>query len=190
MSAEAWSAEAFEHRYQQQPDPWDFRTSPYEQGRYRAIVDALDRPRYRFAYEPACSVGELTCRLARVCDRVRAVDVSPTAVAAACERCADLPGVEVEVASVADDDIPPVDLVVFSELGYYFDEGELDVTIDRLVSSMEPGGCLVACHWLGHSEDHRLHGTTVHQHLSGHPTLLPRLHQDHEGFVLDTWMRR
>jgi hypothetical protein len=55
---------------------------------------------------------------------------------------------------------------------------------------MEPGADLVACHWLGHSEDHPLHGSTVHQRIDRHPSLVPRLHEDHDGFVLDAWTRR
>ncbi len=185
-----WSPEAFEDRYRRAADPWDFRSSPYEQDRYDRTVGALARSRYRSGFEPACSVGELTWRLSQRCDHLRAVDVSPTAVAAARELCGGLDGVEFAVGSVQDDASTGHDLVVFSELGYYFDVDELDAVVDRLTQSMEPGADLVACHWLGHSEDHRLHGSTVHERIARHPSLVARLHEDHDRFVLDAWTRR
>lgn len=184
-----WSPAAFEERYRRAPDPWAFRSSPYEQRRYERIVAALDRPRYRSGYEPACSVGELTWRLATRCDHLRAVDVSATAVAATRELCRGLPGVEVAVGSVADEATTGHDLVAFSEVGYYFTVTELDAVIDRMVSALVPGGDLVACHWLGHSPDHQLHGSVVHERLAAHPALDRRLHEDHDGFVLDAWNR-
>lgn len=188
-TVEPWSPAAFEERYQRAPDPWAFRSSAYEQGRYDRIIAALDRPRYRSAFEPACSVGELTWRLAGRCDHVRAIDVSPTAVAAAAELCRGLPGVEVAVGSVADDRSTGHDLVAFSEVGYYFDVDQLDQVVDRLVQALVPGGDLVACHWLGESADHRLHGSEVHERLAAHPALDLRLHEEHDGFLLDGWTR-
>ena len=79
--------EDFERLYARSPDPWDFRTSPYEQGRFDAIIGTLGRERYARAFEPACSIGELTLRLARRCDHVDAIDLSPTAVAETQRRC-------------------------------------------------------------------------------------------------------
>jgi hypothetical protein len=81
------SPQAFEDRYRRCADPWNFRSSPYEQDRYRRTVGALARPSYRSGFEPACSVGELTWPLSPPCDKLRAIDVSATAVAAARERC-------------------------------------------------------------------------------------------------------
>jgi SAM-dependent methyltransferase len=191
-SGEPWSAESFERRYRDDPDPWDFAGSPYEQARYDAIVDALGRARYRRAYEPGCSVGVLTERLARRCDHVRALDVSATAVGAARRRCASSPHVQIEVGSVMDPPGGRYDLVVFSELGYYFDTAALDGLIAELGRAVSPGGELVACHWLGESADHRLAGDEVHQRL--HRGLGARFAPVHHvrtpGFVLDGWQAR
>ncbi|CAN5558892.1 SAM-dependent methyltransferase [soil metagenome] len=189
MSVDPVSAEAFEERYRRSPDPWDFRSSEYETGRYDQTIAALGQQHYRSAFEPGCSIGELTWRLATRCDRVLAIDVSETAVATARERCRQLPGVRVEVGSVADLGGDDLDLVVFSEVGYYFTLPELEVVVDQLVGSLEPGGELTACHWLGHSEDHLLHGQEVHDCVSRHPDLARRLHEDHDGFVIDSWIR-
>lgn len=187
MSVEPWSPAAFEERYRRAADPWDFADSPYEQGRYQAIIDSLPRARYRFAFEPGCSIGELTWRLSQRCDRVLAIDVSETAAAAATERCRQLPGVEVRVGSVADHVATGLDLVVLSEIGYYFTVAELDDVLDRLVGALGPGDDLVACHWTGRSPDHRLSGHTVHERLDAHPGLRAGHHADHDGFLIATF---
>lgn len=190
MSAEPWSPASFEVRYQHDPDPWDFASSSYEQGRYRSIMGALPRPRYRSAYEPGCSIGELSVMLAGRCERLTAVDVSATAVAQAQRRCADLPGVDVAVGSVTDPRDGRYDLVVMSEIGYYFTEPRLDRVIDLLVGVLEPGGDLVACHWTGASCDHILSGAQVHAHLAARTDLVQVSAEDHEGFLLAAWTHR
>lgn len=179
----------FEPRYRADGDLWHLATSPYELDRYQRTLDVLERPRYRSAYEPGCSVGVLTSLLAARCDRVVAVDVAPTAVALARERCIDVPNVDLRVGSMLDDPGGGHDLVVFSEVGYYVDLDTLGEVVDRLVAALDAGGELVACHWLGHSDDHRLHGDDVHEAIDHHPDLQHLRHERHEGFRLDTWRR-
>ncbi|WP_421118633.1 SAM-dependent methyltransferase [Aquihabitans daechungensis] len=193
MDDAPWSPAAFEARYAADADPWSFASSAYEQGRYAAILAAL-RPaphRYRLGFEPACSVGVLTQRLLARCDRLVATDVSPSAVVEASRRCGHRPGLRIDVAAVEDGpgtlDLP--DLVVFSELGYYFDRAGLGAVVERLIRTTAPGGDLVACHWTGDSPDHRLHGSEVHEVLTG--SLADRgthvRSEVHDGFVLDSW---
>ncbi len=192
MPDSPWSPAAFEDRYTSDADPWSFASSPYELGRYDAIMDALRPPphRYRRCFEPACSVGVLTRQLVERCDELLATDVSPTAVASARRRCGDRPGLRIEVGSVQGGPRPgQPDLLVFSEVGYYFDRLELRDLVDRLVLELAPRGDLVACHWTGESPDHRLHGSEVHEVLSG--VLVDRgaylRSEVHEGFLLDSW---
>jgi Nodulation protein S (NodS) len=61
----------FEGMYSGDPDPWDFEGSPYEQRKYSLTMASLPRPRYRFAFEPGCSIGVLTSMLAGRCNRHR-----------------------------------------------------------------------------------------------------------------------
>lgn len=196
MREAPWSPAAFEERYRGADDPWSFATSAYELGRYAAIEAAL-RPaphRYRSGYEPGCSVGVLTARLADRCDALRATDVSATAVARARSRCGDRPGLTIEVGSVQDG--PPAgtspDLIVFSEVGYYLDRDELHGVVDRLAAAAAPGADLVACHWTGESADHRLAGSEVHAVVR--EVLAPladALHEEvHDAFVLGSWRLR
>ncbi|QXC62213.1 nodulation S family protein [Aquihabitans sp. G128] len=189
MSVEPWSAEAFEQRYQGDADPWDFAGSPYEQGRYASILASLGRPSYGRAYEPGCSVGELTALLAPRCAELVATDVSATAVDRARARCRDLAGVTLATGSVTDAPPAPLDLVVLSEVGYYLSTVELAEVAGALGAALAPGGELVACHWLGESPDHQLHGTTVHRVLADSlPSRLARTrHVSAPGFTIDRW---
>lgn len=184
------SPEAFEARYASDPDPWQFATADYERRRYASLLATLARARYRSAYEPACSIGELTVRLGDRCDRLRAVDVSSTAVAAAQARCRNIESVTVELGSVADEVDLDFDLIVFSEVGYYFGISALDSVIGLLVAALVPGGEFVACHWTGQSDDHRLSGQLVHERIGLNNDLDRISGREHEGFVLESWRRR
>jgi hypothetical protein len=81
------------------------------------------------------------------------------------------------------------DLIVFSELGYYFDTGELARLRDRARDSLVPNGVLVAVHWLGVSEDHVLSGDAVHRVLRAGQGLRRIAQFRDGGFRLDTWER-
>lgn len=189
-SSNPCSAEAFEAKYAADPDPWRFASSPYELGRYDALLAVMERTHYRSGYEPGCSIGVLTRRLARRCDSLLAVDVSPTAVAMARERCHDLPNVDLNVAEVGDVGTAGFDLVVLSEIGYYFELKVLDDLLGKLAGSLVPSGELVACHWTGRSIDHVLAGEVVHRQIAANRDLLLGRSQVHEGFLLETWFRR
>ena len=63
----------FEALYAADPDPWDFETSAYEQAKYDATIAALPPGPISTALEVGCSIGVLTERLARPCDRLLAV---------------------------------------------------------------------------------------------------------------------
>ena len=93
---------------------------------------------------------------------------------------------------VVPDDWPPGqrwDLVVISELAYYFDETTLRALSGLAVASIRPGGVLVAVHWTGET-DYPLSGRAA-QRLLGRARALQRIvHHDDEGFVLDVWRRR
>ena len=135
-------------------------------------VACLPQPRYRRAFEPGCSVGELTRRLAQRCEALVAWDVAPTAVEVARERLAGIAHVEVATGAVPGEwPGGTFDLVVFSEIGYYFEHDELHRLATRATTSLDPGGTLIATHWLGHSADHVLHGDDVHAALAASPDL-------------------
>lgn len=185
------SAAFFERKYQESADPWNFNGSAYELERYEVTMQAIAGRHFRHAFEPGCSVGVLTARLAQACDRVTAVDLSETAVAAARIRCARWNNVELRAGSLAD----PIqeadfDLVVLSEIGYYLPAGELRRCGAALLGKLVPGGCLLAVHWLGQSDDHLLSGDEVHTVLRSLPGLQLEHTERHAGFRLDRWVKQ
>ncbi len=189
-AAAACSAEAFEKRYRLAGDPWQFASSEYERGRYRTIMAALTRRSYARAYEPGCSIGVLTAELARICTHVTATDIAPSAVARARERCAHLNNVEIHCADLAGPlEGGPVDLIVLSEIGYYFSSAALVRIATDLAQRLSQGGELIAAHWLGSSPDHVLHGDTVHDLLLAKLPLRWVKGERHSGFRVDSWVR-
>jgi protein-L-isoaspartate O-methyltransferase len=180
----------FEARYQASSDPWRFASSTYELKRYQATLDALSRPRYLRGFEPGCSVGVLTAALAGRVEHLIACDIAETAVACAKARCRELTNVEIYHRDAAQG--PPdglFDLIVFSELGYYFSVNELTAMAGRMASRLEPDGDFVAVHWLGTSADHILHGDVVHEVLAENLPCEWIGGSRHTGFRIDSWRR-
>jgi SAM-dependent methyltransferase len=172
-------------------DPWDFAGSAYEQRRYDLTVGCLDRPRYRRAFEPGCATGELTARLVARCDEVVALDPSPSALARARDRVGDRPGVRIDLGAVPEDwPAGCFDLIVLSEIGYYFDQADLAALIQRCVDSQAPDAQLLAVHWRGHSDDHVQHGDDVHRQLVDTLGRQPDVELRDPGFLLARWDRR
>ncbi len=153
------SREFFERMYAETDDPWAFASNEYEQQRYATILGFVPHGRFRRAFEPGCSIGELTARLAGRCGFVTAIDVAEAAVDRARDRCGDLGNVDVHRGSLLDD-MPqgPFDLVVFSEIGYYFVVAQLIELAHEIATRIEPRGQLIAVHWTGQSADHVLPG--------------------------------
>lgn len=173
---------AFEAKYREVADPWDFATSPYEQGRYDATLAALGGRRFGRALELGASIGVLTRRLVPLCDVLVAVEPAPTAAA----RLRAIDGVEV-VEGAIPEDLPagPFDLVVASEVLYYLDDALLDAALDGIEGALAPGGTLLAVHWTGRSPDHVQTGEAVHARLRERAALGHEHHETHDGFVLD-----
>ena len=160
-------AEYFEQLYAADQDPWDFRTSDYERRKYAATVAAVaDLAPIGRGLEVGCSIGELTAHLAPLCRELVAIDCSPTAAARARERLAALPQVRVEV-RCAPDSLPegPFDLIVCSEVLYYWSAPLLRTALGRLRALLAPGGALLAVHWRGPVRHYPLDGRQAHRLL-------------------------
>ena len=174
----------FEELYAKSPDPWGFRVRAYERRKYAITLAALPRERYNRAFEPGCSIGVLTGLLAKRADVLLASDISPTAIAIA-ER-ADLPdNVELAVRTVPQDwPDGSFDLIVVSELGYYFDPDDLNQFIARATNSLDENGHLIAVHWRTPVPDYPSDAAAVHRRLLA-SELKPLAHYEDNHFVLD-----
>lgn len=178
----------FEARYRASSDPWRFASASYELDRYRATLDALSRPSYLRGFEPGCSIGVLTAALAGRVRHLIAYDIAETAVARAQERCREFSNVEIHHRDAAQN-LPDgtFDLLVFSELGYYFTIDQLTHLTRQMAARLAPGGEFVAVHWLGYSADHQLHGDAVHEVLAENLRCGWIGGSRHPGFRIDSW---
>ena len=141
----------FEAKYRTEIDPWRFRTSPYERDKYQATADGLSRPRYRRILEVGCAIGVLSAQLAQRCDELVAVDGSETAIAEAARQ--ELPNVRFEVAFLPDQfPVGAFDLIVLSEVLYYFAPDDLRRLAEKCVSALDGDGEMILCHWLGETD--------------------------------------
>lgn len=181
----------FESMYAADPDPWSFDTRWYDARKHALTAAAPTRPRYRSAFEPGCSTGRLTALLAPRCDRLLAVDAVASAVGTAAARVAALPHVTVREGRIPGD-WPAgerFDLIVLSEIGYYFDDADLAVLLDHAVGSLEPGGDLVAVHWRRPVAEHFRGGDDVHAALAGRPGLARQSRLEEPDFLLEVFTR-
>lgn len=146
-------ASYFEDLYKAHDDPWRFRTSDYERGKYEDTLAVLSRPRYGSALEVGCSIGVFTRLLASRCDRVVAIDASAVALDAARAASNDLPDVEFAQRAIPGG-MPdgPFDLIVLSEVLYYLTMTDVQETARSCTTRLRRGGEIVLCHWLGETD--------------------------------------
>jgi SAM-dependent methyltransferase len=190
MAINTVSKEFFEEKYRASRDPWNFSSSSYELNRYDEIMRLLGDRTFNHGFEPGCSIGVLTESLAGRCRHLFAMDISPTAVAMARQRCERYPNVTV-IEGALPDDLPrgTFDLIVFSEIGYYFECGVLAEVRDLLIERLTKQGVLIGVHWLGVSSDHLLTGDEVHDVLRSSNSLRMTAFRRYDGFLLESWER-
>ena len=165
-------AAEFEQRYQQEADPWGYRSSAYEQAKYDATLDACGAGPFRAALELGGSIGVFSARLAPRCLALTTLDFAPTAVGAARHELRLHPNVRALVGEVPAA-IPDgsYDLIVTSEILYYLETPALVATLGRLEEVLAPAGRLLAVHWRPRGPDRPQSATAVHAQLRALPWL-------------------
>jgi SAM-dependent methyltransferase len=197
VSRDSLPAAYFEDVYRRKSDPWDFATSAYEAEKYAATLAALPGgDRFQSALELGCSIGVFTAQLAPRCQRLLAVDVNEIALAQARVRCAGLPGLQFQRRILPDEfpgaaaDGSPFDLIVMSEVGYYFSPADLGRVRERMIAALSAGGLLLLVHWTPRVPDYPLTGDEVHAAFLEHQPALAHLHgQRAESYRLDLFKR-
>ena len=154
----------FDDVYRANEDPWAFETSPYERAKYETTLTALPNKRYANAFEIGCSIGILSQMLARHCDRLLAVDASELPLKAARQRLAPYPNVTVAQMSIPRD-FPDgqYDLILLSEVGYYWVMDDLKRARQQMLDHLTEGGHLLLVHWTPSVPDYPLTGDQVHE---------------------------
>jgi SAM-dependent methyltransferase len=180
----------FDAMYEAASDPWGFEDRWYERRKYAISLAQLPAARYDRAFEPGCSIGVLTAMLAQRCDTLLSCDVAPAAVRAAAERTRDLPHVTVEQRAIpAHWPAGRFDLIVFSEILYYFGDGDLDQVLRRAVAALAPGGTLLAVHWRHPVADYPKRGDDVHRALGAQAGLGRLVSHREPDFLAEIYLR-
>ena len=180
----------FEQMYVGDPDPWKFETSPYESAKYDASVKALGQRRYRRALEVGCANGVLTQRLASYCDELVAIDVSDTALAIARKRNADTPLINF-ARMMFPHETPNglFDLIVLSEVVYYWSEADIATAGAWIADHSKPGGDILLVHWIGDTDYPQTGDNAVALLRAALPDLSVIQADRHEKYRLDLWRR-
>jgi SAM-dependent methyltransferase len=180
----------FDAMYQAASDPWGFEDRWYEQRKYAISLAQLPSARYRSAFEPGCSIGVFTHLLARRCDALLSCDVAAAAVHAAAGRTRDLPHVRVEQRDVSRHwPAGRFDLIVFSEILYYFGDHDLEQALKDAVAALEPEGTLLAVHWRHPVTDYPRSGDDVHRVLAAQPGLARLVRHTEPDFLAEVYIR-
>ncbi len=178
----------FDQLYAEQEDPWQLRSSWYEERKRALTLAALPHPHYARAIEVGCSLGALSAELAARCDALLAADESGLVVSRARRHLAGYPHVDVARLQLPEE-WPPgwFDLVVLSEIGYFLSPARLTTLALRTRASLTEQGVVLACHWRHDVRGWPLAGPAVHELLE-QELQLPRIlrHQD-EDFELVAW---
>lgn len=159
MTGDSMSEAYFEALYADNPDPWRMTTSEYERDKYQDTLAALEGRRFDSAVEIGCANGELSAVLAPTCERYLGVDIVEPPLMQARARNAANAHVRFE-RMVFPQERPagPFDLIVLSEVLYYFSMADLDAVADWVGSALTADGVVLLVHWLGETPDYPLTG--------------------------------
>lgn len=185
----------FEALYKLATDPWSVAHLWYERRKRSIMLASMPLERFHHALELGCGTGETTYLLASMCAQVTAVDVSPTA-AARCRQRVQRSGasnVDVQVLELpmAWPDCQPAsfDLVLVSELAYYFSRDEFSCFAERCMDSLAPQGYWVMCHYKPDFHDRYASTDEIHDGINANRGLRRILAHDDEQFRLDVWRK-
>lgn len=180
----------FERIYARKHDPWEFETSGYEAWKYDITLANLPNERYHRAVEAGCSIGVLTQQLGLRCDTLLGIDVSEKALDKARNRCSGMPHVRfrrMQIPSEMPDDT--WDLILVSEVAYYWTPADLERAVTELADRHEAGGHLVLVHLTENVPDYPLTGDQVHDYWCTRPEWRVISHQRQPRFRLDVLER-
>ena len=185
------TVEHFEDQYRAEPDPWQYRSSAYEQAKYAATLAACGPGPFDNALELGGSIGVFSARLAPRCRRLTTIDYSPTAIRRARAALGAHRQARVLLGAIPDD-LPEgsFDLVVASETLYYLDAAALAQTLGVLEDRMVPGSRLVCVHWRPPGPERPLTAARVHDEVCRQPWVRRLESRCRPEYLLDVVERR
>ncbi len=180
------AATHFQRLYKANPDPWGFRTSAYEQTKYRQTLSALGDRHFTSGLEIGCSIGVLTRVLAERCDSLLGLDIVEDPLEAARSRCADQSQVRFRRMQVpAEWPAGWFDLMVFSEVLYFLAATDIEQCANRVRGSLLPGGMVILVNWLGETDDPTPGNDAAEMFIGATAGKLTARRERYEGYRLD-----
>lgn len=180
----------FEEKFRRSPDPWGYRTRWYERRKRAILLASLPRERFDRALELGCANGELTAELAARCAHLVAVDGAESALRLARERVPPPADVVFEKRRLPGDwPDGTFDLIVVSEIAYYWSAEALTEAIARIDGALSRDGVLVLCHWTHAMTDAATPVDLVHAAFEAAGGWTRAVHHVEEDFALAVHVR-
>jgi len=181
-------ARYFDDVFASTDDPWSLAFSGYEAAKFETSIAAIDDRRYSACLEIGCAHGVFTHRLAQLCDTVTAVDISQRAVDLARVRNAASSNVLVErLAFPADVPAGRFDLIVLSEVVYYWSDDDIARAAEAIRHVADPGCRLLLVHWTGETDYPQTGDAAVTKLDAALGSVIVKRADRHAEFRLDLW---
>ncbi|SDF08411.1 N-acetylglucosaminyl deacetylase, LmbE family [Pricia antarctica] len=154
----------FEKLYSRQVDPWNFKNSEYELGKYKRSIKILGHHNFDSGLELGCSVGVQTGLLSEICNQLTAVDISEVAINEAKKNCSGKANIIFKTMDIVKE-FPQgkFNLVTCCEIGYYLTREHLEQLFLKISDALLPNGRLLLVHWTRFVPDYPLSGDEVHK---------------------------
>lgn len=153
MTRDSLGSDYFEGIFQGDSDPWGLESSAYEHAKFDATIAALGERHYRSGLEVGCANGALTERVAPLCDRLIAIDISRTAVDAARTRLSHDASADVRCMRFPDEQPDGCfDLILLSEVAYYWSDADLDAAGRFVERALADDGDVLLVHYTGETD--------------------------------------
>ncbi|MDF2554652.1 MAG: hypothetical protein K0R60_547 [Microbacterium sp.] len=183
------TAADFDAFHARHDDPWGLDSRWYERRKRALLLATLPRERFARVLELGCASGATTRALAERAASVVAVDASEVALSRARDRGVPA-GVAYEHRELPDDwPAGPFDLVVLSELAYYWSPERFATALDRVDASGTADAVFVVCHWRHTIGDAAQAGDDVHAAVAARPEWRMLSRHVEEDFLLDVFVR-
>lgn len=183
-SSRSLGEEFFDDFYTGRSDPWGFESRWYEERKRAVTLASLPRARFRAGLEIGCSTGVLTEALSGRCDTVLGVDIAAAPLEVARRRLGDRACLE-QLTTPGEWPEGEFDLVVLSEVGYYYGREDLSTMLERAAGSLTADGVMVLCHWRHPVAEYPLGGDEVHAAAVRRVDLVRLVRHVEEDFLLD-----
>lgn len=182
----------FEQLFSADPDPWNYKTSRFEEHKRTMLLHHCRRRALGRVLELGCAIGVTTQFLAQGALRVVAVDASPSALALAERHLSDKSNVRF-IEGRLPHDLPrgPYDTIVVSELVYYLSARDAVALARGVVDVCAPGARVVVLHHHLKFPDAAVQPELAHRRFVSHlrRRLVPGAHSRTNRFMIDVLHR-